>query len=63
MRTTRRGSSPAKREEQEGLADEALDPVLPGRSAFAESPRRRSTPRFLISASLPTSVLSLSTGV
>ncbi len=39
------------------------EPVLPGRSAFVESPRRRSTPRFPISASVPTSVFSPSTGV
>ena len=29
------------------------DPVFPGRSAFVESPRRRSTPRFPISARAP----------
>ena len=39
------------------------EPVLPGRSAFVESPRRRSTPRLPISASVPTSVFSPSTGV
>ena len=48
-----RNASPTRRSE----------PVLPGRSAFVESPRRRSTPRLPISASLPTSVLSPSTGV
>ena len=37
--------------------------VKPGRSAFVESPRKRSTPRFPSSASLPTSVRSPSTGV
>ena len=39
------------------------DPLIPGRSAFVESPSRRSTPRLPISASLPTSVLRPSTGV
>ena len=39
------------------------EPVMPGRSALVESPSRRSTPRLPISASLPTSVLSPSTGV
>ena len=32
------------------------EPVFPGRSAFVESPSRRSTPRLPISASVPTSV-------
>ena len=39
------------------------EPVMPGRSAFVESPSSRSTPRLPSSASLPTSVLSPSTGV
>ena len=39
------------------------EPVDPGRSAFVESPSRRSTPRLPTSASLPTSVRSPSTGV
>ncbi len=39
------------------------EPVMPGRSAFVESPSIRSMPRFPIEASLPTSVLSPSTGV
>ena len=39
------------------------EPVIPGRSAFVESPSIRSTPRFPIAASLPTSVLRPSTGV
>ena len=39
------------------------EPVIPGRSAFVESPSIRSTPRFPISASRPTSVFSPSTGV
>ena len=47
----------------EGLADDALRPVTPGRSAFVESPRRRSTPRLPSSASRPTSVRRPSTGV
>ena len=37
--------------------------MLPGRSAFVESPSRRSTPRFPIAARAPTSVLRPSTGV
>ena len=37
--------------------------VNPGRSAFVESPSRRSTPRFPSSASVPTSVRRPSTGV
>ena len=49
----RRNASPTSRSE----------PVFPGRSAFVESPSRRSTPRFPISASVPTSVFSPSTGV
>ena len=39
------------------------DRVNPGRSAFVESPRSRSTPRLPNSASRPTSVFSPSTGV
>ncbi len=39
------------------------DFVMPGRSAFVESPSRRSTPRLPTSASLPTSVRCPSTGV
>ncbi len=39
------------------------DCVTPARSAFVESPSRRSTPRLPISASLPTSVRWPSTGV
>ena len=39
------------------------DWVTPGRSAFVESPRSRSTPRFPSDASLPTSVRRPSTGV
>ncbi len=39
------------------------EPVTPGRSAFVESPSMRSTPRFPISASFPTSVRRPSTGV
>ena len=39
------------------------DCVKPGRSAFVESPRTRSTPRLPSSASLPTSVRIPSTGV
>ena len=39
------------------------EPVMPGRSAFVESPSIRSMPRLPSEASLPTSVLSPSTGV
>lgn len=39
------------------------DGVTPGRSAFVESPSRRSTPRLPTSASLPTSVRKPSIGV
>ena len=49
----RRNASPTSRS----------DPVTPGRSAFVESPSSRSIPRVPSSASLPTSVLSPSTGV
>ena len=48
-----RNASPTTRSER----------VNPGRSAFVESPRSRSTPRLPSSASLPTSVRSPSTGV
>ncbi len=48
-----RNASPTTRSER----------VTPGRSAFVESPRRRSTPRFPTSASRPTSVLIPSIGV
>ena len=48
-----RNASPTTRSER----------VKPGRSAFVESPRSRSTPRLPSSASLPTSVRSPSTGV
>ena len=48
-----RNASPTRRSE----------PVIPGRSAFVESPSIRSTPRLPIDASLPTSVLRPSTGV
>ena len=39
------------------------DRVTPGRSALVESPTSRSTPRFPMSASRPTSVRMPSTGV
>ena len=39
------------------------EPVIPGRSAFVESPSRRSMPRLPSSASVPTSVFKPSTGV
>ena len=39
------------------------EPVMPGRSAFVESPKRRSTPSLPSSASRPTSVFWPSTGV
>ena len=54
----------AEREDRaECLADEPLGAGVPGRSAFVESPSRRSTPRFPIAARAPTSVCRPSTGV
>ena len=47
----------------ERLADEPLEPVTPGRSAFVESPSMRSMPCVPSSASRPTSVRRPSTGV
>ena len=47
----------------ERLADDSLRAVKPGRSAFVESPSRRSTPRLPSSARRPTSVRRPSTGV